>query len=105
MSGAPNLYGRIWRTASGGYVGDGHIDAELLVAGPADPLPADFDPETFEGGTVLVVEDADPDTDGIEVEGVEDERPEEVEPGVQADDDTSGLPPAVEKPAAKRGKK
>lgn len=51
---AVNTYGRIWRTASGSYVGDGHEDAAILAAGPADPLPDDFDPDAF-GSTVPVV--------------------------------------------------
>ena len=70
-----NGVGRIWRTADGSYVGDGHPLAAVLAAGVADPLPADFDPELFNGGTVAVVEPA------VEVK------------------------PAVHAPAAKRGKK
>lgn len=45
------------------------------------------------------------DLDAVAVEGVEGERPDDAEPGVQAEGDTSGLPPAIEKPTAKRGKK
>ena len=41
---------RIWATADGRYVGDGHLDARVLVAGPDDDAPADFDPATFEPG-------------------------------------------------------
>ncbi|MBP6728120.1 MAG: hypothetical protein KA129_00740, partial [Microthrixaceae bacterium] len=39
---------RIWSTADGRYVGDGHLDAAFLASGPADKAPDDFDPETFQ---------------------------------------------------------
>ena len=42
------LHERIWKTADGRYVADGHPEAAILAAGPADRLPDDFDPATFE---------------------------------------------------------
>jgi hypothetical protein len=41
---------RIWRTDDGRFVGDGHRDAAVLAAGPSDPVPAGYDPDTFEPG-------------------------------------------------------
>lgn len=77
---------RIWKTADGRYVGDGHRDAELLAAGPADPTPDDFDAATFEPGPNLApVPEAD-------VEDVEPE-PEPEKPAEPA--------PEPEKPADK----
>jgi hypothetical protein len=83
MSGAPNTYGRIWRTASGGYVGDGHLDAEVLVAGPADPLPADFDPDLFGAGIVPAVEAVEVEPEG-DTPGITDEPTEPTEPAIEA---------------------
>ncbi len=33
---------RVWRTADGRYVYDGHPDAAVLAAAEGDPLPHDF---------------------------------------------------------------
>lgn len=57
---------RIWRTADGRYVGDGHIDAEILAAGPADPAPDDFDLASFEPGPVVAADQAADHRDSIE---------------------------------------
>ncbi len=35
---------RVWRTADGRYVYDGHPDAAVLVAAEGDELPHDFRP-------------------------------------------------------------
>lgn len=53
-----------------------------------NPVDQRTDRERLEDITVKV--------DGREVEGTIGERPDDAEPGVQADDDTSGLPPAAD---------
>lgn len=91
---------RIWSTADGRYVGDGHLDAAFLASGPADKAPDDFDPETFQSadGTYplrAAVEAGDePESDA-----------EPTEP--EADDDAEPTEPEKPEPAAaskRRGK-
>lgn len=85
---------RVWRTADGRYVGDGHLDAEILAAGTGDPRPDDFDAKTFELGPTPAdwAEEVEPEAEA-EAEA------EEVEPE-KASTISVGKPAA--KPTAKR---
>lgn len=76
---------RIWATVDGRYVGDGHVDAALLVAGPADKRPADFDIEAFQNadgsfGSPGAAANAKPEADAEKAEPAADAEPEKAEP-------------------------
>ncbi len=77
---------RIWSTADGRYVGDGHLDAAFLASGPADKAPDDFDPETFQSadGTyplrAAVDADVEPESDAEPTEPTGEADAEPTEP-------------------------
>ena len=92
---------RIWSTTDGRYVGDGHLDAAFLAAGPADKQPDDFDPETFQnadGTFPLSVNPVEP----TEPEGDADEEAEPEKLESEAATEPEKPEPAA---TAKRGKK
>ena len=99
------IHERVWKTADGRYVADGHPDAAVLAAGPADRLPDDFDPSTFEPAHGALpapqpdaVDDGDAAAPEPETEAADDDP-------ADADDATAQEEPETEAATSAKGKR